>query len=253
LDSINPTIKCTVGGYTEIYAQTKNTVTLTGGENIDMTGITPDGDTVYTDMISYYVTQDIEFNSGTTVEKSDGDVYITIYSGDDKQVTITCSLPEEQNIILPVEFMDEYQGTLTVSSSGGQTSIIGVSDDGLIEPINKGVYYCSFNGAKGITFVYDNGETEVTSVRFKLGKLFPYYYTDPLDKEDKNVCELEIHGVINNLDTNNIFDYTYQPNDDVIIKNPLSPKSYFSKHHHCNEFTIPQISEIKIKTMNKRS
>ena len=48
------------------------------------------------------------------------------------------------------------------------------------------------------------------------------------------------------------FDYTYVPNSDELIYDPLRPKNYFNTSHKYNHFTIPQISNVKTEIMNKR-
>ena len=86
--------------------------------------------------------------------------------------------------------------------------------------------------------------------------IFPYKYVGEdtkLGAEDGlHIDEATILAEINKWDTSHLFDYTYQPNRDTIIKSPLLAKNYFNKSHFCNAFTIPQVSEFKIKVMNVR-
>ena len=69
----------------------------------------------------------------------------------------------------------------------------------------------------------------------------------------KRSIEPYILNKIQELDESNIFNYIYKPITDVEVPHVLESKSYFKQAHIANKFTIPQILDIKIQTLNKRS
>jgi hypothetical protein len=172
---------------------------------------------------------------------------------------IPCDLKE--NTILPIEFMKDYENIKSFN-------IVSVGDNGTTITSNHFIHNTDavVNGNKIRAGIYYYKVTEDTKqiliqcgkydeqkVSFYLNPLFTFNYEDKLIDNDKSVPQSLLEQRISLYNVDNKFNYTYEPLEDVIIYNPLDPKTYFNSSHFCNKFTIPQISEIKIKTMNKRS
>ncbi len=52
----------------------------------------------------------------------------------------------------------------------------------------------------------------------------------------------EIRNKIKLLDRDEEYNYMFIPTDNDLIKNPLTPKSFFNSNHVFNKFTIPQMN-----------
>ena len=50
-----------------------------------------------------------------------------------------------------------------------------------------------------------------------------------------------IKNKINQLDDEGIYNYTFKPNSNDLISNPLDPKEFFNPNHPFNKFTIAQL------------
>lgn len=66
------------------------------------------------------------------------------------------------------------------------------------------------------------------------------------------VSEKDLLDKISLLDIDKEFDYAYKPDSSISLDNPLLGKRYFRSNHIFNKFTIPQLSNINLTTMNKR-
>jgi hypothetical protein len=55
---------------------------------------------------------------------------------------------------------------------------------------------------------------------------------------------------IHHWDVEDIFDYTYQPNKNIQIDNPLLGNSYFNENNMYNRYAIPYIKNINTKVVN---
>ena len=120
-------------------------------------------------------------------------------------------------------------------------------------PDKKGVYYYELPAKSGMIILYSNVESNKVKelpLSIQLLPLFAYRYNEEL-KEIINQSALE--DEVFKWDVNKDFDYTYQPLYDSEILNPLDGKEFFKRSHAFNKYVIPQISSIKIKTMNKRT
>jgi hypothetical protein len=141
----------------------------------------------------------------------------------------------------------------TTGTSGNPIYPIGYEEE-TKDISDVGIYYFKFNqpvasdASLSFTATIPNSETtDPLSISLELLPPFAYNYNDKL-----NIPPSLIESKIEKLDRDHIFDYTYVPISDNEILSPLTSKEFFKKSHICNEFVIPQISSITIKTMNKR-
>jgi hypothetical protein len=75
--------------------------------------------------------------------------------------------------------------------------------------------------------------------------------TDLVDKTKANmsaVSVVDVENKLKELDVNNLYNYTYQPEEGNVINNPLSAASFLNDNHIYNKFTIcqPRASGIEI-------
>ena len=270
LTIFNKDFPASIGGATispvgeDVYIQTSSYLNILGGTNIDVSGLTFDGDTVYPDLMYYTLSDEnykVKENEYSVVKDGD-DMIITAQDGE-HTIELGCSMPKNIDMMLPMEFLSDYDVTTfgvkcEVRIDEDEVEVRQATFKGYVEDssivtndnkIKRGVYYCDVGGASALTVTY-KGNGEIT---FRLKGLFPYSY-DRVDNEyDKVVSEASLLKEINKWDINHKFDYTYQPHEDATIDDPLNPISYFNTGHRCNEFVISQISDIKLKTINKRS
>ena len=186
-----------------------------------------------------------------------------IIGGPNRETIIDAFKYNRDKIIIPIEFLgsvdDVTKFEVTASIDEGATEIYPLTNNmvsGKPNPIkentiNQGVYYykLSSEGTENLVFTYKGS----SNISFKVKNLFSYKYEDNNVQYDKEIPEIYIEKKVAEWDNNNQFDYTYTPSNDANIYDPLNPKAYFTPSHICNKFTIPYISSINVRTMNKRS
>jgi hypothetical protein len=237
-----------------LYLQTSSYINLTGGTGIDVKGQNSMGEAVYLDMM-YYKLLNLEIEN--KFEKDEDSYTVTLSNSDVDNATncVTINNKVPDNTILSVEFSNDvnnvYSFSVTGSSgeSGDFVNLLGFDSPEKIvtenNQIKAGIYYYTIKEEiESLTFAFESN-TDNTSIDFKVKPLF--VYTD--------VCYSTslIEDAVNEWNVNNLFDYTHRPLYDTQILDPLKPNSYFNKSHKYNEFVIPQIANINIKTMNKRN
>ena len=171
----------------------------------------------------------------------------------------------ESSVILPIKICDKVSGVREFNislyendstSSGAPLPPLGYTvnandlnrDMWLAgDTLNAGVYYFKLDATTEDTLRIQV-DCDSYPFSFEMLPLFTYRYNEELSNVDMTILE----NRVSRLDVKKKFDYTYQPPYDVEIENPLDSKKFFDRHHICNQFTIPQISSIKIKTLNKR-
>jgi hypothetical protein len=265
------------------YVQTSRAVNLTGGENIDITGIDDKGETVYMSVLIYQATTDTmkyfkvgETSSFTANIENFEDRYIISASPntDDSQasgqIVLNCEFIKGDNnnknwVILPIEIPVDIKCTaflmqvaekypasasdyvpFTVYGIPNHNDITVNYSDSDEKKVPYGMYYAILSPkVKHIIFSIANIEEPI---EFNTRPIYLYTYALS-DIVDFDV----ISGELSKLDKDGIFDCVYAPLSDTEIENPLEPKSYFSSSHIWNKYVIPQISTINIKVTNKRS
>ena len=248
----------------DLYLQTNYTLNLAGGENIDLTAIDSNGDEYFATAMSYKMSN-TDVSENLTVVK-DGDGYLVELDKAFSDNTATFKIPlsfleaksseDGSGVILPFRIVhSNYESWSMELHKGADTS------GDLIYPIGydvttnykQGIYYVKFEENNldemniTITLPTIAGMTESPSMTIALLPPFSYVYNDKI-----GVAQKDLESKVVDLDTDHIFDYTYVPISDNEIMSPLDSKTFFNKSHFCNAFVIPQISSIKIKTMNKR-
>ena len=107
---------------------------------------------------------------------------------------------------------------------------------------NSKVYYIPISSSPTsriftFEFTLDTAATEDTAVSATVYQLFKYSRSTILTTAQYNA----ILAVMQSLDINNDFDYTYIPDETKQIINPLSANSFFNPNHIFNRATISQI------------
>lgn len=221
------------------YLQTTYSLSLVGGDNINLTAETIEGEVYYTDVYYYDVNEDI--TTSQNVYKEDNSYIITL-DGEFKCDLFISKLQGSLGVqmILPIRVQEEIS-SLSVMFNDSNAFPIGYSGTDTIK--ESGIYY--YKLPEEATKLKISSSSVAT---IQLLPIFAYTYNDSHGID----CE-SLEAEIKSWDNNKEFDYTYQPLSDVEIMNPLESKAFFNRNHICNKFVIPQISSITIKTMNKRS
>lgn len=267
----------------QLYLQTSSYLNLTGGKDIDTTSINSYNEIDYPDMIYYTLsnitnsqvkkygeTYEITLNNKVTADDGNPSTRLT------NTTTIDTTILE--NTILVIEFDDDVSKMDSfIVESKVYDNINGIEytktltplgfDNGIVvnNVIHSGTYYYDITEeisnisftfvAKDVLYDEDDKNTHC-NVSFRLKPLFVYdtvtYVNDKNRDKYGEIKELLLNSV-NNWNVDNQFNFTYRPNYDYRIDDPLKPSSYFEKSHKYNGFVIPQISNINIKTMNKRN
>ena len=82
------------------------------------------------------------------------------------------------------------------------------------------------------------GDSSVTEIKLILNDIFKFEKNSSL--VDAGVFD-EIFEKMKRLDTDTVYNYTFQPDENDLIENPLDPKSFWNKNHVYNSYVIPQL------------
>ena len=93
-----------------------------------------------------------------------------------------------------------------------------------------------------------------TEVRVTLGDLFKYEKSKILTEISNNNFNAfeDIFTKMKRYDSDSIYNYTFQPDVNDIIENPLDPKMVWNKNHVYNAYTIPQLDLSSADNINYR-
>ena len=132
-----------------------------------------------------------------------------------------------------------------------------------------GIYYINYVNSYSlnesndsiINFVEDSLSLKALSelINNKYITLLPIYkydkLTDLVDKTKANMSAVAVSDIearLMELDSNNLYNYTYQPASGEAIENPLSASSFLNNNHIYNKFTICQPSNLGIEIINSQ-
>ena len=99
------------------------------------------------------------------------------------------------------------------------------------------LYIVNDDNTDYIRFVLSPTLTGSEQVNVVLETLFKF---NKLYNSSEQLFE-DIFNKVKQLDTNSIFNYTYNPDDNDLISNPLDPKMFWDKNHVFNSYTIAQL------------
>lgn len=241
------------------YIQTNYPISLPGGEGINLTAESIEGDIYYIDLYHYTLSEELKQDIESYKMSQKDNIY-TLSFKQDSEFSCDLSISKLQsslgvNMILPIKVEDE-SSKFSVKydiNRGEKKELVPVgytsNEWETIEKVSGGTYYYK------LPIIDTSDDVEIalhisgkSGVTLQLLPLFPFTYNNEISVEQD-----ELETEISVWDKNKEFDYTYQPLADVEILNPLESKKFFNRNHICNKFVIPQISSITIKTMNKRS
>ena len=132
-----------------------------------------------------------------------------------------------------------------------------------------GIYYINYVNSYSlnesndsiVNFVEDSLSLKALSelINNKYITLLPIYkydrLTDLVDKTKANMSAVavgDIEARLMELDSNNLYNYTYQPASGEAVENPLSAASFLNNNHIYNKFTICQPSNLGIEIINSQ-
>lgn len=257
------TLKC---GSLPTYLQTNYTISLAGGDGINVTAESAEGEIYYIDIYKYQMDSIVDTYGSHRIEKKDGNYVVTF--GDNTNLSLPMSITQltsELNnveMILPIKILDDVDNISRLSvefkykdveNKDATTTLAPIGYDSLPQEgstkIRKGTYYYKLTKkVAGNLVLSANGTNYPISIQ--LLPIFSYTYNEELNK----MLSMEsLEPELLEWDIDRIFDYTYQPLADNKILNPLESKSFFNRNHLYNRYVIPQISNIKINTTNKRA
>lgn len=270
-----------------IYMQTSSTVSLSGGDEIDTTSVI-DGVVTYLGM---YLYADNNYKSDDyTIIRNDLKYNVTVADGfSDNIVTINFRIPtySQSNTMIPLEFFNDFgEGTLqsfkmsyvqddadvpvdpmSFSSDSNydtqddeiQTEITAsLINDGVI---SRGTYYYDIpvnqntNSNVDVKIVITHQEgSSANGDSFNILPLFIHTTRSIFDEDSKDfvMSEQRVIDKVGELNITHQFDYTYQPDNNVRIDNPLKPVEFFNPNHCYNSYTIAKIDEANVRTVNVR-
>ena len=165
---------------------------------------------------------------------------------------VAINVPTGQYII-PVTV---YDSNINVNVKVDNVSLPRMYDKETTDAINSpGVYdlYMNLDDiVNDSSYIASGGdyhvlEISVSGIEYdcsvKLSNCYKYIY--PTDTFGFTTDWIEYW--INELDTNHIFNYSYQVPSEILIENPLNSQEFFNTNHIYNKFTIGQIQSINIK------
>ena len=240
----------------------------------------------------YPVTQYCDFNGDGKVDASDAIYLLSAYQNPSAYPIPYFNLDSTYVVLLPGQPILEsdfvYQGVKvksdfvknTVVEFGGE-QYVAISKTCLVKKeslstiqgsrdyFKDGIYYINYVNSYSINesndsivnFVEDSLSLKALSdlIYEKHITLLPIYkynrLTDLVDSTKANMSAVavgDIEARLMELDSNNLYNYTYQPASGEAIENPLSATSFLNNNHIYNKFTICQPNNLGIEIINSQ-
>lgn len=158
---------------------------------------------------------------------------ITTSKGVDIECKLTASVEDETPVVTNIA--DYATGDTTFT--GNRTYYLSIDIDTRKTEEYKDIDYT-------LTFI------STAEANISLGDIFKYSKNPMLATEDRIFTEM--FDKIKRLDNTNIYNYTFQPDVNDLIENPLLPKEFWDKNHVCNKYTIAQLDLSSADNLNYR-
>lgn len=235
------------GNSNGVYVLADYAYHMDGGQNIDVTRMNANGDTLYAEL--YWYTSTVLDSPNITYMANGGAKLTFDHSGQD--ITINFKLPYDSTddlYFIPLHNGNKNVDVLSVEMNG--TSMEDLFGNTEFKKI--GDYYLVATGADFVNLASLTVHIEYTGDGGKVVTLRPPYRVKVPDEMQGETFEALYRKVID-LDYKEVFDYTYQVPDEDLIENPLNPESFLNPKHICNPFTICQMdtSNMSILITNK--
>jgi hypothetical protein len=207
---------------------------LDGGININTTLLNSSGEINYLAIYAYNY-QVNNANNSIYTALTDGAVSVDVSNlSADKEVDISCKLPAGKYII---PLMKSNNADVTISTQHGE---LLNSDNSTFKYAY--IYVSAPNGLTEVAFNVHPNNAPVDSQA--------YIEIKPLIKVDGEINQTLLKS-IQQLDPQQLYDYTYVVDSYDEIENPLDAYSFFRSNHIYNPFTICQLDNIDIKIQDR--
>ena len=177
------------------------------------------------------------------VKYSEDSVQFTLLQGKhalDFLTNFTFLVPKGPSLI---EFTqtEDLTDSLTIALGGNTLYPLGASSPDISA---KKTYYLTFDSAETVALRFgltlggsDTGVVAPRDLHFTFRNLFKFKPSDNITKEYYN----RILKLIQRYDPDNVFNYTYQVNEDDLIEDPLNARAFLNPKHIFNQATICQL------------
>lgn len=224
-----------------IYVQSNYTMSYVGAQNISTKILTVDGSYVYPE-IYWYKPGELEQDSQPSSFDMTTNEVILQGSSSNTSYELTFQLPEG-NYIMPVRAAC-VAGIEITDSSSNPLSIFNTSED--TSNLNHvKLYFVNLVISDATTPYILNVTLTGSNVTTSVGFLPLFQYVDTYDTSLVSA----VLERISELDTGNLFDYTYDVDDTLNIINPLSASSFLNNQHIYNKYTICQLNTTSLKNI----
>lgn len=156
------------------------------------------------------------------------------------------------NLSLRAPTLGTFDGQVVNVGNVWKSYVLGVSDgESPTKPLVKAntYYYLKVSLSEDKCVYIPDVQASDFSIPDYLYIYEPYFIDYNLSDL---VAENKLLSKISSLDVDNEFDYAYSPEKSVALDNPLLGRRYFRSNHIFNKFTIAQLNNINLTTMNKR-
>lgn len=154
--------------------------------------------------------------------------------------------PTTVNRILSIYVPPNVSITTLNIKDENNSSLLDISGESNLN--TSGMHYIKLSDQNQQLNIISTGHTESYDVIV----YNPYYWEIPSNLTSSQFNNIE--QTLRNLDIDNMYDYTYQVDEDTLIEDPLDPESFFKLNHPYNSYTISQfdIDKSTIKILGKR-
>ena len=231
-----------VGTDNGVYLMSSSNIFVDGDAKIDVSYLNSSGEVLYPTMYAYS-----KFESTDTVfYGTSGTTEITLTDAT-TSANISLNFPPGKYVLTLFHSNSSLNG-LNLNYNGNNLTRVGTSDSDLSQP---STYYLDLEisasdaGAQSLQInVVPPGAGSWTG-RFYISGCYKYEINNDIISSIENSGNL-IFEKVKALNVNNLYDYTYQAEEDELIPKPLSSLAFFNTHHIFNPFTIAQLDTMSL-------
>lgn len=267
----------TINGGTNTQILLNTPLTISGGENVDVTSSTLDGTSLSVLKIYSYSSSNITLPDGTNIVRNEDDYLRFPAAEGGSSLTLPYSFIDENSYYLIPFIKSGNVNTLQITATSSNIALFtGTTPESwntTISITSSRAYYVIVRGAAtpvtSLTLTWASNDNFDTSDSLLIGKIFRLSsinsYSDVVNatlaginrlkqSSDSDVSATDLMASITELQTSSdiIFDYTYEVDDldalDFTVvqetteeNDALAPKMLWDINHVCNKFTIGQM------------
>ena len=223
---------------TEAFVSSSFDISKEGGSNVDVRKYNSDKGTWEIPQISTFT---VAASDTYIAYTSSGVTSLQFVSGSHESQQLSMGFPDSDYIVVLQHGNDNLSELYVKDANGNYISKFGDDDISSIGPTylkNPGIYYLQLTSSTAQPLTVYCTPAVGSDATVMIQKCLKYSIYDGVT----GISESDLVDEVQSLDTDFLFDFSYQVSQDEKIDNPLDSMSFFESTHPFNKCTIGQLN-----------